>query len=103
MEKIYLYIYDLPLCEITGGENLKVTHYHDNIEKARKEYPLSMRFYKQGIGGILMPIEDFISGLNRDDVKREASIEEDDDIFTKLYKVAGIELCPINGFELRLK
>ena len=100
MKKVYLHIYDIVLCEISGDDKLEIVNYEDNIKVAKQEYPLQMRLFKKSLSGILSPIENIINCLDREDIKKQANIEENDSLFEKLFKVAGIELIDYNGFNI---
>ena len=100
MKKIILKLYDFELAEIVDNEELLVLDNKENIEKARKMYPLNMREYRKGLSGYVYPIENYFNALNRNDIILEAKINESDRVFEKLYKVAGLNIQPINGFSI---
>ena len=97
--KIILEIYDIPLAEIS--EDFSITELEENISSAKNEYPLEMRFYKKGLSGLLNPLETIVGCVEREDVKKEAGIKETDSLFEKLYKLAGLNIMPINGYSIK--
>lgn len=98
MNKIILKLYEFEIASIIEKDELTVIDNKDNIDKAKQVYPLNMREYRNGLSGYVYPIENYFNAVNRSDIIKEANIKESDSIFTKLYKVAGLELEPINGF-----
>jgi len=98
MKKVVLKLYDFELAEVIDKNGLFVIDNKKNIEEATKLYPLNMRAYKKGLSGFVYPLETFFNAFNRKDIIKEANIIEADNIFEKLYKVAGLNIEPINGF-----
>ena len=103
MKKVVLKLYDIVLAEIIdkNGLELVVNENQENIKQAKEIYPLNMRAYTKGLSGYVYPIESFFSAFNRKDIIKESGINEDDSVFEKLYKVAGLDLIDFNGFIIR--
>ena len=99
MKKVILKLYDISLAEISdnGGE-LFIKDDSQNVIKAQKTYPINMREYRPGLSGFVLPLEVFFNAFNRSDIKKEANILQTDSVFDKLFKVAGLDIEPINGF-----
>ena len=101
MNKIILKLYEFEIASIIDEDDLTVIDNKENIIKAKQAYPLNMREYRKGLSGFVYPIENYFNAVNRSDIIKEAGIKESDSIFTKLYKVAGLEIDPINGFYIK--
>ena len=101
MKKVVLKLYDLNLCEFFDNEGeLSKKENEKEIKTAKEKYPFNMREYKNGISGFVYPIENYFNAINRKDIIKEANIKETDTVFEKIYKVAGLEIEPINGFSI---
>ena len=98
MKKVILKLYDLVLADILEGDGILVKHNQESINKAQRLYPLNMREYRPGLSGYVLPLETIFNAFNRNDIIKEANIKENDSVFEKLYKVAGLDIEPINGF-----
>lgn len=100
MKKIILMLYDIELAEITDRNGIFVSDNEEAILKAKELYPLNMRAYKKGLSNYVYPLETYFNAFNRRDIVDEAKINDSDSAFIKLYKVAGLDMEPINGFYL---
>lgn len=100
MKRILLKLFDITVAEIIDKNEITVIDNLEGIIKANELYPLNMREYKKGLSGFVYPIENYFNAINREDVILEANISDNDNVFEKLYKVAGLDIMPINGFSI---
>jgi len=98
MRKVVLFLYDIELLEINEGEELLITEHKKNVSMAKELYPLQMRYYKKGLSGMLYPLEIFLNVKERADLVTASNNQ-----FEFFYKVAGLDIEPINGFYLKIK
>ncbi len=100
MKKVQLIIYDIVLGEIVDN-SFSLVENKDNINLAKEKYPLEMRLFKNGLSGLLYPIELLVSALDREDLGKQAGFKKEDTTFDKFYKLAGLNISSINGFFIK--
>jgi len=107
MKKILFKIDDLVLGALAYDKN-KYVYVANNkdILKAKKAYPLEMRFYKLNIDGAMSfdilpyPFNEYLSYTAREDLSLKAGITSSDSDFDRLYKLAGLDIAPYNRFTI---
>ena len=103
MKKVFLCLEESVLGYLVEGDDGYIFHADkEGITNANKINSLKMKFFTLNRNGMKKYSEipnhysQFLEGVEREDIIKKAGLEEDDSLFIKLYKVAGLKNSPIN-------
>ena len=103
MQKVFLSLDDCTLGYLVQGESGYIFHADkEGINDACVLNSLKMKFFTLNRSGMKEYTEipnhfiQYLDGVDREDIIEEANIYEDDNLFVKLYKIAGLNHNVIN-------
>ncbi len=100
--KIALYIKELTLGYLEYNNNYYFTADESNIQVAFKKYPIDMMLFSLNKAQtkeykyVPQNFLQYLEATAREDLRLKADIKDEDSEFVKLYKLAGLKICPEN-------
>lgn len=103
MKKIFIKLDNISLGYLIENQNKYFFHANEkNIADTTKRNPIIMKFFTLNTSGVQEYSEipnhflQYLECLQQKELVQQAQINDNDNLFTKLYKISELNLAPIN-------